>query len=196
MGVRVPIIRQVCRQYEAVSLGEVKKLLSSPLHECRLAAVIMLAEKYKKADMPRREAVYNLYLQALDQGYVNNWDIVDSSAEFIVGEHAWSGSHEILFELAKSGDVWHRRVAVLASFQFIKKGDPKMTLQLAKALLNDKHDLIQKAVGWMLREVGKRIDRGLLLEFLDAHAKSMPRTMLRYAIEHLPPEQRVHYMRK
>ncbi len=146
--------------------------------------------------MTLRGEIYHLYLDALDQGYVNNWDIVDSSAEFIVGEHTWVGSRDVLFKLAKSDDVWHRRAAVLSSFQFIKKGDPTTTLQLAELLLGDSHDLIQKAVGWMLREIGKRIDRSLLLDFLDKHAKSMPRTMLRYAIEHLPQEQRAQYMQK
>jgi 3-methyladenine DNA glycosylase AlkD len=196
IGIRVPETRKVCAIFKDVSLGEVKKLLGSPIHECRLAAVILLTDKYKKADLREREQIFQFYLEALDEGRINNWDIVDSSAEFIVGEHLLSRPKELLFTLAKSDDVWHRRVAVLASFQFIKNGDPKVTLELAEMLLGDTHDLIQKAVGWMLREVGKRIDRRPLLSFLDKHAKIMPRTMLRYAIEHLPPDQRKKYMQK
>jgi len=196
IGVRVPQTRKVCAAFKNVSREEIKKLLASPIHECRLAAVILLTDKYKKADERERGEIFHLYLKALDEGSINNWDIVDSSAEFIVGEYLLSRPKDLLFTLAKSDDVWHRRVAVLGSFQFIKNGDPKVTLELAETLLGDSHDLIQKAVGWMLREVGKRIDRQPLLDFLDTHAKIMPRTMLRYAIEHLPPDQRKKYMQK
>jgi len=196
IGVRVPQTRQVCIKFKDVSLREIQKLLKSPIHECRLAAVILLTEKFKRADEAERGKLYTLYLAALDEGYINNWDIVDTSAEFIVGEYLLTKPKDALFDLADSDDVWHRRVAMLSSFQFIKKGDPTVTLQLAEKLLHDPHDLIQKAVGWMLREIGKRIDRRLLLNFLDDHAKTMPRTMLRYAIEHLPPDQKTEYMRK
>jgi 3-methyladenine DNA glycosylase AlkD len=193
IGVRVPVTRKVCGLAE-LPIKEVEELLASPVHECRLAAVILLANRYKKANEEERELVYRMYVAAVDKGQINNWDIVDTSAEFIIGEYLWTRSRDSLFKMAKSEDVWHRRVAVLSSFGFIKKGDPSTTLQLAELLLHDNHDLIQKAVGWMLREIGKRIDRGLLIDFLEKHAKEMPRTMLRYAIEHLDQQQRARFM--
>lgn len=196
IGVRVPVTRAICRKFRDISLEEIEKLLKSAIHECRLAAVILLVYKYEKGVGGEQKLIYDLYLSAVDKGYINNWDIVDTSAEFIVGEYLWQRPRRVLFALAKSHDVWHRRVAVLATFQFIKKGDPSTTLELAEYLLNDKHDLIQKAVGWMLREISKRIDQGLLVDFLEKHYKTMPRTMLRYAIEHLPLSQRAYFMKK
>ena len=196
IGVRVPVTRAICRQYDDISFTEIQKLLASPIHEYRLAGVILLVNKYKKADESLREKIYRLYLAALDAEQINNWDIVDISAEFIVGEYLWTRPRNPLFKLAESDDVWHRRVAVLATFCFIKKGDALTTLQLAEKLLTDRHDLIQKAVGWMLREVGKRIDRKLLVDFLEKHYQKMPRTMLRYAVEHLPADKRAYFMKK
>lgn len=196
IGIRVPDTRKVCKSAVSMPLTEVEKLLASVAHEHRLAAVILLASQFQKAEPHEQDDIYNLYLLALDKGYVNNWDIVDTSAEFIVGEYLWRRPRDSLFELGRHEDVWHRRVAVLATFQFIKKGDPSTTLELAEQLLHDPHDLIQKAVGWMLREVGKRIDRQLLLTFLEKHHKTMPRTMLRYAIEHLEADQKAHFMNR
>jgi 3-methyladenine DNA glycosylase AlkD len=194
IGVRVPATRLVCKQFSTLPLPEIQKLLDSPVHECRLAAVILLANQYKKAKPADKEAIFRMYLKNVRRGRVNNWDIVDSSAEFIIGEQLWDRPRDLLFELAKSESVWERRVAIISSFQFIKHGDASTTLMLAERLLHDKHDLIQKAVGWMLREIGKRGGRDELLAFLDTHAAVMPRTMLRYAIEHLPAEGRTHYM--
>lgn len=194
IGVRVPQTRQVCKQFKDLSLPEIKKLLASAVHEHRLAAVILLSNQYKKASDSDRKAIYDMYLQAVYDNQVNNWDIVDSSAGHIVGEYLYKRPRGLLFELAQSDSVWARRVAIISTFNFLMKGDPSTTILIAEKLLHDKHDLIQKAVGWMLREMGKRIDRGLLLDFLDRHAYEMPRTMLRYSVEHLPPEQRVHYM--
>lgn len=194
IGVRVPDTRKVCRDFIALPLAEVGKLLKSPVHEHRLAAVILLSDQFKKADATGQKAVFDAYLSAVYKGYVNNWDIVDSSAEFIVGEYLQDKPRGLLFELAASSDLWQRRVAVLSSFAFIKKGDASTTLKLAGLLLHDEHDLIQKAVGWMLREIGKRCDEALLLKFLDAHAAEMPRTMLRYAVERLHPAQKKNYM--
>jgi 3-methyladenine DNA glycosylase AlkD len=196
IGVRVPDTRKACKSAGKMPLSEVEELLKSDVHEHRLAAVILLADQFKSVASSGQEDIYRLYLKALDRGYINNWDIVDTSAEFIVGEYLWERSRESLLELARHQDVWHRRVAVLASFQFIKKGDASTTLELAKVLLHDSHDLIQKAVGWMLREVGKRVSRELLITFLEEHHKDMPRTMLRYAIEHLEPSQRAHFMER
>jgi 3-methyladenine DNA glycosylase AlkD len=194
IGVRVPDVRKVCRVFMELPLGEVEKLLRSRVHEHRLAAVILLGDQFKKADPRRRKAIYDAYLLAVYEGYVNNWDIVDTSAEFIIGEYLWDKSRELLFELAASPDLWQRRVAVLSSFAFIKRGDASTTLKLAGLLLHDEHDLIQKAVGWMLREIGKRCDELLLLKFLDVHAAVMPRTMLRYSVERLSPAQKKKYM--
>lgn len=194
IGVRVPDTRKVCKQYVQLPLVEVEKLLRSPVHEHRLAAVILMAYQFKKANSERQKEICDAYLKAVYDGYVNNWDIVDSSAEFIVGEYLWGRPRRLLFELAASDDLWQRRVAVLSSFAFIKKGDGSTTLKLAGLLLRDKEDLIQKAVGWMLREIGKRVDEALLIKFLDTHAAEMPRTMLRYAIERLALADRKKYM--
>jgi len=194
IGLRVPQTRQVCKQFTALPLPEVQKLLDSDVHEHRLAALIILTKQYAKARDPDRQAIYDLYLHNVYAGRINNWDLVDSSAEFVMGEHLMHRPRDILFTLAHSSDVWQKRVAILSSFEFIKAGDPVTTLALAEILLHDPHDLIQKAVGWMLREIGKRVDRQLLLDFLDKHAHDMPRTTLRYSLEHLPPQQKAHYM--
>ena len=194
IGVRVPPIRVVCRRYQDLPLPEVQELLDSEIHEHRMAGLIILTLQYPKASEQQRRAIYDLYLLNVYKGRVNNWDLVDVTTEYIIGEHLIDQSRDILFELATSGDLWQRRVAILSSFAFIKKGDPSTTLQLAEVLLHDQEDLIQKATGWLLREVGKRCDRQLLINFLDQHAHEMPRTMLRYSLEHLSSEQRQHYM--
>ena len=196
IGVRVPVTRKVCQDFKDLPLSEVKVLLGSPVHEHRLAAVILLGNRFVRAREVEQKQIFDAYLAAVDEGHVNNWDIVDISAEFIVGEYLWVRPRELLFELAASDDVWHRRVAVLSTFAFIKKGDASTTLDLAERLLHDRHDLIQKAVGWMLREIGKRIDRQVLVGFLEKHSAGMPRTMLRYAVEHLSAEQKMYFMKK
>ncbi len=194
IGVRVPQTRAVCKKFAALPLAEVEKLLASEVHEHRLAAVILLADAYKKADEPTRKEIYDFYLAAVYEGRVNNWDLVDASAEFIIGEYLYDKPRDLLFRLAKSESVWQRRVAMLSSFGFIKKGDATTALELAEVLLHDPHDLIQKAVGWMLREAGKRCDEKLLTDFLETHAAVMPRTTLRYAIERLSPAQKADFM--
>jgi 3-methyladenine DNA glycosylase AlkD len=194
IGVRVPDTRKVCKDFAVLPLGEITKLLASPIHEHRLAAVILLGNQFKKANAKQQEEIYDVYLAAVYAGQINNWDIVDTSAEFIVGEYLVEKPRGLLFELAASPNLWQRRVAVLSSFAFIKKGDASTTLKLAGLLLHDEQDLIQKAVGWMLREIGKRCDQLQLLKFLDTYAAEMPRTMLRYSIEHLTPAQKKMYM--
>lgn len=194
IGVRVPDTRKVCRAFAALPLDEIEVLLQSSIHEHRLAAVILLGNKFKKAGGSERKKIYDVYLAAVYNGWVNNWDIVDTSAEFIVGEYLWDKPRGLLFELAASSDIWQRRVAVLSTFAFIKRGDASTTLKLAGLLLHDEHDLIQKAAGWMLREIGKRCDEALLCKFLDSHAAEMPRTMLRYSIERLDPARKRKYM--
>lgn len=194
IGVRVPQTRAVCKEFKDLPLPEVRELLASEVHEHRLAAVILLASQYAKADESRRQEIFDTYMRAVYDGRVNNWDIVDSSAQFIVGEHLRNRPRDLLEKLARSDSIWQRRVSMISTFQFLKNGDPTTTLVIAEMLLHDKQDLIQKAVGWMLREMGKRVDRAVLLNFLDRHAHEMPRTMLRYSLEHLPATQRAHYM--
>lgn len=194
IGVRVPATRTVCKQFRDLPLGEIKKLLASPVHEHRLGAVILLDAQYKAGDEQTKQFVYDLYMQAVHDGQVNNWDIVDSSAPYIVGRHLLDRPRDVLIKLAQSDLLWERRVAALATFWFLKEGDPSTTLEIAEILLRDSHDLIQKAVGWMLREMGKQVDTKLLTQFLDKHAHEMPRTMLRYSIEKLSPAQRSHYL--
>ncbi len=193
IGVRVPDNRKVCRAYKSLPLAEVQKLLKSRVHEHRLAAVIILNEQFRRADPAGRMEIYSLYMAALRQGYINNWDIVDTSAGHIVGEYLRDTDRSELVRLAQSEKLWERRVAIIATSAYIGTADGSTTLELAKLLLNDGHDLIHKAVGWMLREVGKRVDEVLLTGFLDEYAAEMPRTMLRYACERLSPAQRAHY---
>jgi 3-methyladenine DNA glycosylase AlkD len=139
------------------------------------------------------DTIADFYLAAVRRQRVNNWDLVDCSAEFILGEYLFDRPRDLLFELAVSDSIWERRVAMLSTFGFIKHGDASTTLEIATILSSDKQDLIQKAVGWMLREVGKRVDRAVLLRYLDEHAASLSRTSLSYATEHLTPEERAHY---
>lgn len=193
IGVRVPDNRKVCRMYKSLPLTEVQKLLKSQIHEHRLAAVIILNEQFRRANQTNRKAIYELYMSALHQGYINNWDIVDTSAGHIVGEYVRDTDRSELVRLAQSENLWERRVAIIATSTYIGTGDGSTTLELAKLLMHDNHDLIHKAVGWMLREVGKRVDEALLAGFLDEYAVEMPRTMLRYACERLSPAQRAHY---
>lgn len=188
----VPATRLVAKDFYSMSLPELSKLISSKWHDDRLLALIILVHQYEKGNEAERQAVCDFYLKHL--AHVNNWDLVDSSAAQIVGEHLRDRPRDLLEKLARSDNLWERRVSMIATFQFLKNGDPTTTLLVAEILLHDPHDLIQKAVGWMLREMGKRVDRAVLLEFLDQHAHEMPRTMLRYSIEHLSPEKRAHYM--
>ncbi len=193
LGIRVPVIRAVVRAYPAPPLATVVKLLRSQWHEERLLAVLMLVRLYDKGGPAEREAVYRLYLDSLT--FINNWDIVDSSASQIVGRHLAGRGRFPLLRMARSPHLWTRRVSVIATAYGIRLGHFDDILLLASRLLDDKEDLIHKAVGWMLREVGKR-DRSVLEGFLDTHAARMPRTMLRYAIEKLPADRRQRYMKE
>lgn len=196
LGATVPKTRLVCKEFKDLVLDEVQKLLDSPIHDHRLGAVIILVEQYKRAkhDAKKRDDIFGVYLKNVRKGRVNNWDIIDTSATYIIGPHEQETDRSLLFELARSTNMWHRRTAILSAAWYLRSGDPTTTLALAEILLQDKQDLIQKAVGWQLREAGKRVDRKVLTDFLDKYAATMPRTVLRYAIEHLPPEQRKRYM--
>lgn len=190
IGVRVPRTREIAKRFGELPLGEIDVLLDSAVHEHRLAGLIILNARAAKATDAR---CVELYLAAVRRGRVNNWDLVDSSAEYVLGEYLLDRPRDVLFDLAASPMLWERRVGVLASFAFIKRGDAGTTLELARLLLRDREDLMHKAVGWMLREVGKRVDEKLLLDFLDEHAAEMPRTMLSYAVEKLGPAPRAYY---
>jgi 3-methyladenine DNA glycosylase AlkD len=191
VGVTVPATRSVVKRFRGLDPAEIELLLDDPVHEHRLAGVLLLVAAYPGDP----DAVYVQYLAAVARGRVNNWDLVDSSAPHIVGTQVRTGraAESVLDELAASADLWERRVGVLATLDLITHGDARPALRLAEALLSDRHDLIQKAVGWMLREAGKRVSPEVLTGFLDAHAAAMPRTMLSYATEHLTPERRAHY---
>lgn len=193
LGIRVPVLRTLVRECATVPLDTSARLLQSPWHEERLLAVLILVRQYDRGREAERAAIFRLYMGSLDR--VNNWDIVDSSAPRIVGRHLEGKGRATLMRLARSKHLWSRRVAVLATAWDIGQGDFRTTLLLAKMLLTDDRDLIHKAVGWMLREVGQR-DRAVLEAFLTKHATKMPRTMLRYAIEKLPPPDRNRHMKK
>ena len=199
IGVRVPQTRAIAKRFPGLPLAEVRVLLDSEVHEHRLAGLVLLNRSFELASRPRhrdegaRERIADFYLDAVRRGRVNNWDLVDASAEYVLGEFLADRPRDLLHELAASPVLWERRVAVLSTFAFIKRGDASTTLLLAERLLGDREDLMHKAVGWMLREAGKRVGRGILLGFLDQHAARMPRTMLSYATEHLDPATRARY---
>lgn len=192
-GVSVPQQRKIAKQFRDLPLKEVERLLQSKVHEERLTASIILVDQYKKADEKIKTEIYNFYLA--NTKYINNWDIIDGSAEFIVGDYLQDKDKAVLVKLAKSKSLWERRIAILSTFAYIKQGESAETLKIAGILLHDPEDLIQKAVGWMLREAGKRCSREEEESFLQAHYKTMPRTMLRYAIEHFDEPRRQAYLK-
>jgi 3-methyladenine DNA glycosylase AlkD len=191
IGVRVPVLRGLVREFHGLALADTRKLLQSPVHEERLLALLILVDAYERGNKSERASIFRLYLD--NTAHINNWDLVDSSAPGIVGRHLETHPRKILFELAGSSDLWERRIAVLATFHFIRRNEFAEMLQLAEMLLLDRHDLIHKAVGWMLREVGKRNVR-ILRGFLEQNATRMPRTMLRYANEKLPVAERRRWL--
>lgn len=193
IGIPVPQIRKVAKGYKNLSFGELGKLLNDAYHECRFCALIILAEQFKKADNTKREKIIDFYLA--NTGGVNNWDLVDVSSYSLLGEWLADKDKSVLYELAKSENLWEQRIAIVSTMAFIRKNEFDDTLKLSEFFLSHKHDLIHKACGWMLREVGGKEER-YLTDFLDKHHKVMPRTMLRYAIEKLTPEQRKMYMQK
>jgi len=191
LGIRVPTLRGLARTYRALPMGDAITLLQSKWHEERLLGLLMLVDLYKRGEPLDKQAIYDTYLG--HTRHINNWDLVDASAEHIVGPHLSVDDVRVLDRLAKSPDVWERRIAMLATFHWIKQREFRPALRIAAMLLDDDHDLIHKAVGWMLREIGKR-DRSVELAFLRQHYRSMPRTALRYAIEHFPERERKQYL--
>lgn len=194
LGIRVPKQRKIAKKHKTLLFDEVSELLQSDYHEVRLTAIFILVYKYEKASFNEQEEIYQFYMGHLDR--VNNWDLVDSSAKYITGHFLFEYDKDrtILYELSDSEDLWERRVAIMATFYFIDQGDFDLTLKLAEKYLDDPEDLIHKATGWMLREIGKQ-DEQLLRKFLDNHYEEMPRTMLRYAIEKLDEPIRQMYLK-
>jgi len=191
LGIRVPVLRQTAKKYRGISVEDTCRLLKSEFHEERLLALILLVNIFSKADDEGRKAIYSLYLA--NTKFVNNWDLVDCSAEHIVGAYLSQRDRRPIYELALSDELWERRIAIMSTFHFIKHNEFDDTLRIAEILLGDGEDLIHKAVGWMLRETGKR-DIELEKKFLKKHYKQIPRTMLRYAIEKFPMPERKRYL--
>ena len=189
LGLNTPQMRSISKKFKQLSLSDVQKLIKSQFHEERSIAIQILV--YQFPENPKR--IYDFYLK--NTKYVNNWDLVDISAPKIVGAYLRDRSPAILLKLAKSENIWERRIAIISTFAFIYDRRPEITLKISKLLLNDKHDLIHKAVGWMLREVGKRCDQKYLVDFLRSNYKQIPRTTLRYAIERFPKPTRQRYLK-
>ncbi len=197
LGVTVPQTRKVARTFRDTSLPQIQRLIKSPVHEDRLLGLLMMVGQFQRAkSREERKKMIDVYLSLAHQGYVNNWDLVDTSAYHLVGAYVYEVPSDLLDRLAGSKALWERRIAIVATFYFICQGESEPTFRIAKRLLSDSHDLIHKAVGWMLREVGKRCSEKELEGFLDAHAHEMPRTMLRYAIERFSSAQRQGYLAK
>jgi 3-methyladenine DNA glycosylase AlkD len=191
LGIKVPVLRALAKQHRTAGLDDVQTLLDSAYHEERVFALLLLMQFYPRADEAGKQAAFDLYLGNTQR--INNWDLVDVSAPHIVGRHLEDRPRRILHTLSKSDSLWERRIAIIATFHFIRLDDFADTLKIARILLHDEHDLMHKAVGWMLREVGKR-DLAAEEEFLHAHYRAMPRTMLRYAIERFPEQKRRNYL--
>jgi 3-methyladenine DNA glycosylase AlkD len=197
LGIKTPVAREAIKKYYDFDFKNLQELLKSKIHEYRLSALFILVKKFadavKAGDEKIQEEIYNFYLK--NSKNINNWDLVDLSAPQIVGGYLLAKNREILYNLVKSKNLWERRIAVLATFTFLRQKDFKDILKIAEILLADKHDLIHKSVGWMLRETGKR-DAKVLRNFLDKHYQKMPRTMLRYAIEKFTEAERKKYLAK
>ena len=205
IGLTVPEIRKIVKNHTDLPFSDIQKLLNSKIHEHRFAGLVILVNKYQKAkkDEALKEKIYKFYLKNTQN--INNWDLVDVSCHKIVGEYllesisTYSNDHNdninILYKLAKSDNLWEKRISIISTFAFIRKNNFHHALKISEILLNDKHDLIHKAVGWMLREIGKR-NKKILEEFLEKYAQTMPRTMLRYAIEKFDKESRAYYLKK
>ena len=191
LGIKVPVQRGVAKKYSGLSLPKIQELLKSKIHEHRLTGLIILSDKYKQAKDEDKANIFNFYLKNTKN--INNWDLVDVTAPGIVGAFLFDKKKNTLYDLARSENLWERRIAIVSTANFIRQEEFQDTLALAEILLNDEHDLIHKAVGWMLREVGKK-DENVLEEFLKQHYKVMPRTMLRYSIERFEEDKRKMYL--
>ena len=193
IGVVVPITRNIAKSNIRISITEIRKLLKSKYHEARLCALLILTERFKKAAEKERKEIFDFYLK--NASCVNNWDLVDLSCPTIVGLFLLNKERKILYKLAESNYLWEQRIAIASTYAFIRENEFFDTLELSKKLLSHKHDLMHKAVGWMLREVGKR-NHKVLTDFLEKYATQLPRTTLRYAIEHYPESERQYFLKK
>jgi len=191
LGITVPQTRSIAKKYTNLNLKDLEKLLSSKIHEHRLIALLILIENYRKDSIEHKNSIFNFYLK--NTKFINNWDLVDLSAPNIVGNFLLDKDKSILYNLAKSSNLWEKRIAIISTFAFIRLYKFKHTLKISEVLMNDNHDLIHKAVGWMLREVGKR-NKEVEEKFLNQHYMKMPRTMLRYAIEKFDNNKRKKYL--
>lgn len=192
IGVTVPNQRKVARSFKKLSFDDIESLLKEEVHEYRLTALLILVHQFEKSKEDNKRTLVDFYLENADR--VNNWDLVDSTAHKILGPYLINKDREILYRLAKEDHLWKQRIAIMATFHFIKNNDYKDALAISEILINHKHDLIHTAVGWMLREIGNR-DKEVEVDFLNKHYKLMPRTMLRYAIEKFPNEERQDYLK-
>jgi 3-methyladenine DNA glycosylase AlkD len=193
LGIPVPEQRELAKKYADLSLGDLQELLNSKIHEHRFTALVILISKYRMAEENSKKEIFDFYLKNTEN--VNNWDLVDLSAPRIVGDYLLNRERSILYKLAKSDSLWERRISILSTFTFIDKDDFEDALNISELLLRDEHDLIHKAVGWALREIGKR-DQNVEEQFLAKHYLDMPRTMLRYAIEKFDENKRKRYLNK
>lgn len=192
LGIQVPVLRKIARKYRKISIGEVSELVKSQFHEERLFSLLVLVESFKRANDKDKKIIYTLYLS--NTKFINNWDLVDASAGHIIGAYLLTRDKKPIYALARSKNIWERRISIMSTSYFMKYNRFVDTLNIAEMLLGDEEDLIHKAVGWMLREIGKR-DFELEERFLGKYYKSMPRTMLRYAIEKFPEERRKIYLK-
>jgi 3-methyladenine DNA glycosylase AlkD len=191
LGIPVPAQRKIAKKYRDLPLAELQVLMSSRIHEHRLTALLILVAQYQTAEQTKKGDIYRFYLTNTNN--INNWDLVDISAPKIVGDYLMDRDTAILYKLAKSTNVWERRIAILSTFTFIRNNEFTHALRISELLVHDEHDLIHKAVGWMLREIGKR-DQAIEEQFLQIYCREMPRTMLRYAIEKFDEKKRQYYL--
>lgn len=193
LGITVPRLREISKKYQNLDLKELQKLLESKIHEHRLSALMILRFKYenKNTNEKLKKEIVHFYL--LNTKKINNWDLVDLSCHYILGNYLLDKDRDILYKLARSTNLWEKRIAIISTFEFMRNNQFDDSLKICEILLNDKHDLIHKAVGWALREIGKK-DKQKEINFLDKHYKAMPRTMLRYAIEKFTDSERKHYL--
>lgn len=190
LGVSSPVLRKIAKSNQSLPMKDIQNLISSEFNEERLLALFILINRYQKNES-ERQRIYDFYLKNIK--HINNWNLVDASAHYIIGAHIINKNKKILIELAKSKNLWERRIAIISTWYFIRQNQFSHTIKIAKLLLNDPHDLIHKSVGWMLREIGKR-NQDCLIDFLEKNTSAMPRTMLRYAIERFPANKRKKYL--
>lgn len=200
LGITVPVSRRIANEYKNISFQDILKLLKNKYHEVRLVAILILVQKYKilnrEQNLKGKKELVEFYLNNTKS--INNWDLVDLSAHYILGDYLFDkkSKRKILDKLAKSNNIWERRIAIISTFAFIYKGESLYTFKIVNMLIEDQEDLIHKACGWMLREVGKRVSEQDLISYLDKNLRKMPRTMLRYAIEKFSEEKRLYYLKK